>query len=335
MNLLNEKIILRSRPSGEVKPDNFDIIKNEIPIPGENEILVKARYFSVDPYMRNRMNNVESYVEPYKLDSAVSGDAIAEVIESNSEKFKEGDLIVGSLPWQKYSVPRLSLIEKIEPDGNIPTTAYLGILGLTGLTAYFGLFDIGNPKPGETIVISAAAGAVGSVAGQMAKIKNCKVIGVTGSEKKSAYLLDELHFDEAIDYKKTPNTRKALRKLCPQRVDIYFDNVGGDISDGVFYWLNDFARIILCGQIALYNLSRLSMGPRLYPQFIIHRVKMQGFIVYDYIDRFQEARDQIKQWLIEDKIKYAENIVEGFENIPAAFLGLFAGDNIGKQLVKV
>jgi len=330
-----KKFVLKSRPSGEVSTDNFELIKEDIPELKQGEILIKAKFLSVDPYMRNRMNNVESYVVPFELESAITGDGIAEVIDSKSEKFKSGDLLVGILPWQEYAVIDPKKVKKIIPDENISSTAYLSVLGLTGLTAYFGLLDIGDPKPGETVVISAAAGAVGSVAGQIARIKECKVIGIAGGEKKCLYLKNDLHFDETIDYKKTPNIRKELRKICPNRVDIYFDNVGGDISDGVFYMLNNHARIVLCGQISLYNLNRLSMGPRLYPQFLIHRVKMQGFIVYDYTDRFTNARDQIKQWILDGKIIFDENIIEGFEKLPTAFLGLFQGENIGKQLVKV
>jgi NADPH-dependent curcumin reductase CurA len=185
------------------------------------------------------------------------------------------------------------------------------------------------------VVISGAAGAVGSVAGQIANIYGCKTIGIAGGEKKCDYLNNDLQFNEVIDYKSTANIRKILRKLCPERVDIYFDNVGGDISDGVFYMLNNFSRVVICGQIALYNLNRLSMGPRMYPQFLIKRVKLQGFIVYDYSEKFPEAIDQLKKWIQDGKIRYDENIVDGFENIPEAFLGLFRGDNIGKQLVKI
>jgi NADPH-dependent curcumin reductase CurA len=327
--------ILKSRPSGDVSADNFELIEEDLPGVKEGEIKVKTRYLSVDPYMRNRMNNVESYVSPFELESAINGNGIAEVVETKSDQFSIRDLVVGNLPWQEYSIIDSKRVEKILTDEAISSTAYLSVLGLTGLTAFFGLLDIGEPKSGETVVISAAAGAVGSIVGQIARIKGCKVIGITGGEKKCDYLKNDLLFDEAIDYKKTPNIRKELRKICPQKVDIYFDNVGGDISDGVLYMLNNKARIVLCGQISLYNLNRLSMGPRLFPQFLIRRVKMQGFIVYDYANQFLEARDQIKQWLLDGAIKYNENIIEGFENLPTAFLGLFTGGNIGKQLVKV
>lgn len=330
-----KKILLNTRPSGMLNEDNLKLIEGEIPKPDSGQILVKSKYISVDPYMRNRMNNVESYVAPFELNQPLSGDVIAEVVESNYKGFDPGDLVTGQLPWQEYSVVSPSKVEKIEADKNLSPTEYLGSLGLTGLTAYFGLLDIGKPKSGETVVISGAAGAVGSIAGQIAKIKGCKVIGIAGSDQKCTYLKDELKFDEVINYKNSPNIRKALRKISPDKVDIYFDNVGGDISDGVFYLLNNFSRVILCGQIALYNLNRLSMGPRLYPQFLIRRTKLQGFIVYDYRDQFKEAREHLREWLIEGKIKSHENIVEGFENIPSALLGLFSGDNIGKQIVKI
>jgi len=330
-----KKFILKRRPSGEASTDNFELIEEKLPGISRSEILVKAKYFSVDPYMRNRMNNVESYVSPFELNSAITGDCIAEIIETRSDRYNIGDLVIGNLPWQEYSVVNQEKVEIILPAETISSTAYLSVLGLTGLTAYFGLLDIGDPKLGDTVVISAAAGAVGSVAGQIAGIKGCKVIGICGGEEKSDYLKTYLNFNDTIDYKKTPNIRKELRKRCPEKVDIYFDNVGGEISDGVFYQLNNYARIILCGQISLYNLNRLSMGPRLFPQLLIRRVKMQGFIVYDYIKQFPEARDRIKQWVLEGKIKYSENIIDGFENLPTAFLGLFSGENIGKQLVMV
>jgi len=335
VEISTKKFILKKRPSGEVSADNFELIGENLPDIKQGEILVKVNYLSVDPYMRNRMNNVESYVSPFELKSAITGDGIAEVIKTNSDKFKAGDIVVGTLPWQECAIINSKKVKIISPDETISPTAYLSVLGLTGLTAYFGLLTIGDPKPGETVVISAAAGAVGSIAGQIARIKGCKVIGISGGEEKSEYLKSELHFDETIDYKKTPNIRKELRKICPDRVDIYFDNVGGDISDGVFYLLNNHARIVLCGQISLYNLNRLSMGPRLFPQFLIRRVKMQGFIVYDYAKKFSDAQDELKQWILDKKIKYDENILEGFENLPEAFLGLFRGDNIGKQLVKI
>jgi NADPH-dependent curcumin reductase CurA len=330
-----KKIILNTRPSGMVSEASFKITEDDMPKPEKDELLLKAKYISVDPYMRNRMNNVESYVKPFELNEPLNGDVIAEVVESNIPGFAPGDLVTGHLPWQEYTSISPSKVDRIEVDENISSTEYLGSLGLTGLTAYFGLLDIGAPQEGETVVISGAAGAVGSVAGQIAKLKGCTVFGIAGSDQKCAYLENELGFDGTINYKNSPNIRKALRKISPEKVDIYFDNVGGDISDGVFYLLNNFSRIVLCGQIALYNLNRLSMGPRLFPQFLIRRTKIQGFIVYDYSAQFEQARSQLKEWLVEGKIKSRETIIDGFENIPQALLGLFSGDNIGKQIVRL
>ena len=332
---MNKKIILKSRPSGELTPEIFKIIEDEIPTIKSGQVLLKTRYISVDPYMRNRMNNVKSYIEPYEINEPLSGDAIAEVIESKSEKFKIGDLVTGEIPWQEVAAINEEKIRIIKPNEDIQETAYLGVLGLTGLTAYFGLLDIGAPKAGETVVISGAAGAVGSIAGQIAKIKGCKVVGIAGSDEKVNHLKNEMRFDEGINYKETKNIRKALMRTSPKGIDIYFDNVGGEISDAVMYLINNDARIIMCGQISLYNQNRISMGPRLNAQLIIKRAKMQGFIVYDYRNQYESAIQQIKDWIISGKIKYQENIVEGFDNTIDALLGLFRGNNIGKQIVKV
>jgi NADPH-dependent curcumin reductase CurA len=285
--------------------------------------------------MRNRMNNVESYVAPFAVGEAINGGGIGTVIESRHETFRKGDIVTGTLPWQEMAVLPGQRLEKIPADQEEMATAYLGILGLTGLTAYFGMLDIGRPEPGEIAVISAAAGAVGSIAGQIAAMRGCRVIGICGSEEKAAYLRDELEFEGVINYKASIHIRKELRKLCPEKVDIYFDNVGGDISDAVFYVLNDFSRVVICGQIALYNLNRLSMGPRLFPQFLIHRTKLQGFIVHDYAERFAQARQELAAWLVKGRIRYRETIIEGFDNLPAAFLRLFSGEKTGKLLVRV
>jgi len=327
-------IKLKSRPRGLPTTDNFELVEMDMPMAQAGEVLVRLTYFSVDPYMRNRMNDVKSYIEPYALNEPLSGDAIGEVIESKSEALLPGDMVTGIFPWQEYAVKKASSLRKIESNV-LPITAHLGILGLTGLTAYFGMLDIGCPEKGETVVVSGAAGAVGQVAGQIAKIKGCKVIGIAGSKQKVDYLQNNLGFDAAINYKEHRNIRRPLRSVCPKGVDIYFDNVGGEISDNVIYMLNDHARIVLCGQIALYNSSRIEVGPRLNAQFIIHRVRMEGFIVYDYASRYSEAISRLSRWMKEGRLQYSENIVEGFDNIIDAFLGLFKGKNLGKQLVKV
>ncbi len=328
------KIILKSRPSGEPTKDNFEIVKENVSIKKEDEILIHSKYISVDPYMRGRMNNVKTYVDPYEVDQPISGDIIAEVDESNAKGYKKGDLVFGNLPWQEKIVCQSNDVRKIEKD-DIPPLLYLNILGMTGLTAYFGLLDIGKPKKNETVVISAAAGAVGSIVGQIAKIKGCKVIGIAGSDEKVDYIKNELGFDEAFNYKKSSNIRKEIKNCCTDGVDIYFDNVGGDLSDSIMYLINNFARIIICGQISQYNQSRLALGPRMQMFLLTRRALIQGFIVSDYKEKYDIALNELKQWYKEGKLKQRETIIEGFENLPEAFLGLFKGDNIGKMIVKV
>ncbi len=327
-------IILKNRPRGLPPPETFEIIEEPLSTPKRGEILIKSRYISVDPYMRSRMNPVASYVQPYELNQVVTGDLLGEVIESNSPGYHPGDSVVGILGWREYNIARANQIKRVDVD-RIPESAYLSTLGLTGLTAYFGMLEIGQPKENEMVVVSGAAGAVGSIAGQIARMKGCRVVGITGSDQKTHYLKDELLFDEAINYRKYGNLRKPLKEACPEGIDIYFDNVGGEISDSVMYLLNDHSRIVLCGQIALYNLSRMDRGPRMGPQLLIHRTRMQGFNVYDFRSRFSKAMAELSTWLFDGQLKSPVNIITGFENIPEAFLGLFRGDNIGKQLVKL
>ena len=331
---MNRKIILHKRPLGTLNPDNFRLLEEPRPDFQSGKLLLKGLFFSVDPYMRNRMNAFRSYIEPYDIGRPISGDAIAEVIKSDLPEFQTGDLVTGSLPWQEYMLMDPSRVAKID-NMDISPTAFLSVLGLTGLTAYFGVTDIGRVQSGDQVVISAAAGAVGSVAGQIARILGCRVTGITGSEQKVKYIIDDLHFDEAINYKSHPNIRKALVKSNPKGIDMYFDNVGGDISDSIMYLLNTHARIALCGQISLYDQSRISTGPRLNAQLIVKRARMEGFIVYDYKDRYPEAMEVLKKWIREGELKYRETIIDGFENLPSALMGLFKGKNIGKQLVKV
>jgi NADPH:quinone reductase len=238
------------------------------------------------------------------------------------------------MAWEDYSVANETMLRKINPE-LAPVSTALGVLGLPGLTAYFGMLDIGKPQPGETVVVSSAAGAVGAVAGQIAKIMSCRVVGIAGSHRKVKYMLDDLGFDAAINYKNPRDIRASLAKSCRDGVDIYFDNVGGEISDSVYALMNDNARIPICGQISLYNTNETHQGPRVQALLLAHTALMQGFRVERYADRFEEGRAQLSQWLTEGKIKAAEHIVEGLENTPKAFLGLFRGENVGKSLVKV
>jgi NADPH-dependent curcumin reductase CurA len=328
-----KQIVLDSRPKGLPDQKNFRFETVTLPELKEGEVQVKGLYYSVDPYMRGRMNDVESYVPPYQVGEPVYGGVVAEVTASKGEQFKAGDKVLGNLPWATEAVVPAKWLTKI--DSSIaPASYYLGILGMPGLTAYFGLMDIGKPKEGETVVVSGAAGAVGVVVGQIAKIQGCRVVGIAGEDHKLKMLKEEFGFDEAINYKTTDNMGAAIAKACPNKVDVYFDNVGGEISDAVIRNINFHARIPLCGQIALYNATEVPMGPRLQPMLLTRSVLMQGFIVSNYQSRFGEGIQQLAQWLKEGKLKYTETIREGFDNLPEALLGLFSGDNTGKMIVK-
>lgn len=329
----NKQILLASRPSGMPTVDNFKIEPTEVPQANDGEVLVRTLYLSVDPYMRSRMNDRKSYVPPFKLNEVIVGAVVAEVVESGSPSLKAGDIVTGMLGWRLYSVAKGEELRRIDPKA-APITTALGVLGVPGLTAYFGFLDICDPKPGETVLVSGAAGAVGITVCQIAKIKGCRIVGVAGSDDKNAYLRNELGVDAAINYK-TANLREALAEACPNGIDIYFDNVGGEVSDAVLLQINKGARISICGQISMYNLERIDVGLRAQPLLLVKSAMMKGFIIIDYAPRFAEGIQQLSQWLAEGKLKYAENIVEGFENAPRAFLGLFTGENLGKQLVKV
>ncbi|MCY8201891.1 NADP-dependent oxidoreductase [Bacillus subtilis] len=335
MTASQQQIQLARRPQGVPVHEDFRFETIPVPEPNQGEVLVKTLYVSVDPYMRGRMQDTKSYVEPFALDEALSGGVIAEVV-SDGNHLKKGDIVIGNLSWQEFSAVSESALRKIDTS-LAPASAYLGILGMTGLTAYFGLLDIGRPKEGETVVVSGAAGAVGSTVGQIAKIKGARVVGIAGSDEKIDYLKQELQFDEAINYKTAGDIQKALQDACPDGVDVYFDNVGGPISDAVMNLLNEFARIPVCGAISSYNAESEAddMGPRVQSKLIKTKSLMQGFIVSDYSDRFSEGAKQLAEWLKAGKLHYEETITEGFENIPDAFLGLFKGENKGKQLIKV
>lgn len=330
----NQQILLVKRPQGMPTEEDFRLVEGPIPQPEDGEVLVRTLYLSVDPYMRGRMSDRKSYVPPYPLHEVITGGVVGEVVQSKATDLKEGDIVLAHYGWQKYAAVKRSQVRKVNPD-IAPITTALGVLGMPGLTAYFGLLEIGQPQPGETVVVSGAAGAVGTVAAQIAKIKGCRVVGIAGSNEKIRYLLDELGLDAAINYKTTPHLKKALAEACPNGVDIYFDNVGGEISDAVMSLLNHGARIPLCGQISLYNLEKADMGPRIQPQLLITSALMKGFIVTDFADRFEEGTRQLALWVKTGQLKYTEHIVEGFENTVKAFLGLFTGENLGKQLVKV
>ncbi|AMW98898.1 NADP-dependent oxidoreductase [Rummeliibacillus stabekisii] len=330
---MQKQITLKQRPVGMPKMDDFDFIDTPIGTTSAGEVLIRTAYISVDPYLRGRMQDTKSYIAPFELNKVITSGVIGQVVDSKSESFSKGDVVLGNLGWQEYSVVNEKEIKKI--DKNLaPVTANLSIIGMTGLTAYFGLLDIAKPKSGETVVVSGAAGAVGSTVGQIAKIKGTRVIGIAGTDEKCQYLLNELGFDEAINYKKE-DVPTALAKACPEGIDIYFDNVGGTISDAVFPLLNKFARIPVCGAISSYNDVEVDMGPRVQTALIKTSALMKGFTLGDYSDRIGEGYSALATWLNEGKLKYEETIVEGFDHVIDAFLDLFKGANLGKQLVKV
>jgi NADPH-dependent curcumin reductase CurA len=328
-----KQIVLASRPKGTPGLDNFKFENIDLPPVQTDEVLVQGLYYSVDPYMRGRMNDAKSYAPPFQIGQPIQGAVVARVLESKSKDFKVGDITVGMLPWRIQTVVSGKGLRKI--DANIaPPGYYLGILGMTGLTAYFGLLDICKPNAGETVVVSGAAGAVGIVVGQIAKIKGCRVIGIAGSDEKVKSLKDEFGFDEAINYKTTPDLKAAIARLCPNAVDIYFDNVGGEISDAVIANINFHARIALCGQISLYNSTEIPVGPRLQPMLLTRSALMQGFIVGNYQTRFPEGIEQLTVWVKEGKLKFTETIIHGFDQLPTAFVELFKGVNTGKMVVE-
>jgi NADPH:quinone reductase len=328
-----QQIIFTSRPRGIPTLDNFRIEQVELPEIQENEILLQVLYFSVDPYMRGRMNDRKSYIAPFQVGQPFEGGVVATILESKSDDYKPGDLVSARLPWRVLNVVPSTKLIKINAT-DTPASYYLGILGMPGLTAYIGLMDIGRPKAGETVVVSGAAGAVGIIVGQIAKIQGCRVIGIAGSDEKTKLLKEEYGFDNTINYKSTSNLKAAIQRLCPEGVDVYFDNVGGLISDAVIRNINFHARIPLCGQISLYNSSEYPMGPRLQPILLTRSVLMQGFIVSNYQHRFPEAIQYLTKWLKEGRLKYTETIVHGFNQLPEALLGLFKGENTGKMIVE-
>jgi NADPH-dependent curcumin reductase CurA len=330
----NRVIELAERPQGVPTKNTFRFNDIAVPEPKEKEVLLKSIYVSVDPYMRGRMRDVKSYVEPFAVDEPITGGIVAEVLESNNKAFSAGDIVQGQLEWKKYQTVEPKELQQIDPD-LAPTSTALSTLGMTGRTAYFGWLEIGEPEQGETVVVSGAAGAVGSVVAQIAKIKGCRVVGTAGSDEKIDYLENELGVDKAINYKSTDDMMQALAGACPNGVDVYFDNVGGELSDMVLRLINKNARIVLCGQIALYNKNEMPQGPRPQLMLITKSARMEGFIVSDFASKFKIAIKQLATWFNTGEITHRETVTEGFENIPEAFLGLFSGDNIGKQIVKV
>ena len=330
---VNRQWTLASRPEGYPARENFALVESPIEDPGADELLVQTMWLSLDPYMRGRMAAARSYAAPVDIGGVMQGTVVGRVVESRSGGFAPGDIVETSLGWQEYGVVDAQRARKVDPS-LAPVSTALGVLGMPGLTAYFGLLEVGQAQPGDVVVVSAASGAVGAVVGQIALLMGCKVIGTAGTAEKVAYVVDELGFDAGINYK-TDDLDAALRSACPDGIDVYFDNVGGVLTDVVLTQIRYRARVAICGQISQYNLAEPELGPRNLRYLLTNQARMEGFLVFNYTDRYEEARARLAGWVRDGAIKYREDVIEGFENAPQAFIGLMHGANFGKLLIKV
>ena len=333
----NRQILLAARPEGEPQPKHFRRAETPAPEPGEGEVLLRTLWLSLDPYMRGRMSAARSYARPVEVGEVMEGGTVSKVVASRRKEFAPGDIVLARAGWQDYAVSDGSGLRKLDP-ARAPISTALGVLGMPGLTAYTGLNIIGQPKAGETVAVAAATGPVGATVGQIAKLKGCRAVGIAGGPDKCRYLIDQLGFDAAVDHRASDFADK-LRLACPRGIDVYFENVGGAVWDAVFPLLNDFARVPVCGLIAHYNDAALPAGPDLTPQLmravLTKRLTIRGFIVRDFVAHAADFERDVSQWVREGKIKYKEDVVEGLENAPQAFIGLLRGKNFGKLLVRV
>ncbi|EKE74834.1 NADP-dependent oxidoreductase [Oceanibaculum indicum] len=331
---MNRQITLASRPVGAPTPDNFKLVETAVPTPERGQVLVKALYLSLDPYMRGRMSDAKSYAPSVKIGEVMTGGAVGRVIDSRHPGFKEGDIVEGRIGWQDYGLVEGGMLRKVDPDV-APISTALGVLGMPGLTAYFGLFEIGKPRPGETLVVSAASGAVGAVVCQLGKMAGARVVGIAGGPDKCAYVKDELGVDAVIDYKAEKDLAKALAAACPDGIDVYFDNVGGPVTDAIANLFNLRARMIVCGLISHYNMPDGYVGPSILRSVLTNRVLIQGMIVFDWHDRWPAGIAQLGKFVKAGKLKYKEDVTEGLENAPATFIGMLEGRNFGKTIIKI
>ena len=337
-NTINRRIVLNSRPVGAPIADNFRLEEGPVPEPGPGQVLLRTRYLSLDPYMRGRMSDARSYAAAVAIGEVMVGGTVSQVAVSRHPDYQPGDLVLASSGWQEYALSDGSGLTKLDAGMSRPSTA-LGVLGMPGFTAYMGLLDIGQPQAGETVVVAAASGAVGSVVGQIAKIKGCRAVGIAGGAEKCRFVVDELGFDACVDHRGS-DFKQELAAACPQGIDVYFESVGGRVFAAVLPLLNVKARVPLCGLIAHYNETSLPEGPDrlglLARHMLVKRIKMQGFIIFDdYGPRYGEFQSQMNTWLKEGRIKFREDIVDGLENAPQAFIGLLEGRNFGKLVVRV
>jgi NADPH-dependent curcumin reductase CurA len=329
---INRQILLKSRPQGAPGLDNFELTETAIPEPGEGELLMRTRYLSLDPYMRGRMSAAKSYAKPAAVGAPMVGGTVGEVVTSRHPNYAAGDIVLGYGGWQDYALSSGAGLRKLDPAA-APVSTALGVLGMPGMTAYVGLTEIGQPKPGETVVVAAASGAVGSVVGQIAKIKGCRAVGIAGGAEKCRFVAGELAFDACVDHR-AADFAKQLEAACPQGVDVYFENVGGAVQQTVWPLLNDFASVPVCGLIAQYNAATPMPGPDMF-SVLRKRLLLRGFIVSDFAAKQGDFLRDVGEWVRSGRIKYREDVVDGLEQAPAAFLGLLQGKNFGKLLVRV
>jgi NADPH-dependent curcumin reductase CurA len=329
---MNRQVVLKSRPEAMPGLDNFALVESPVPEPGDGEVLIRTLFLSLDPYMRGRMSAAKSYAKPVEVGTVMVGGTVGEIVASRNQKFAVGDIVLGSGGWQDYAVSNGVGLRKLDP-AVAPVSTALGVLGMPGMTAYFGLLEVGQPKPGETVVVAAASGAVGSVVGQIAKIRGCRAVGIAGGADKCRFVMDTLGFDACVDHR-APNFHTALAAACPAGIDVYFENVGGVVQQTVWPLLNNFARVPVCGLIARYNLATPMPGPDMFT-VLRKRLTLRGFIVSDFAARQAEFLRDAGEWVRSGRIKYREDIVDGLGNAPTAFLGLLQGKNFGKLLVRV
>ena len=333
MTTINKQWRLKQRPVGEPSSETWDYTETEVPTINDGEIVIRIDYISMDPAMRGWLNDAKSYIEPVQVGDVMRAGTVGEVIESKHEKFKVGDFVCGHNGVQTYAVSDGSGLYKVDPD-LAPLSYYLGVLGMPGMTGYFGLLKTGEPKAGETVVVSGAAGAVGGLVGQIAKIKGCRVVGIAGGPEKCQFLIDELGFDAAVDYK-NENVKKALKQACPDGVDVFYDNVGGEILDDVLTQINLHARIVICGAISQYNNTTAVKGPSNYLSLLVNRARMEGILVFDNIKEYPVAMKDIAGWIQSGELTVKDHIVEGIETLPETLMMLFNGKNFGKLVLKV
>ena len=330
---VNQRVALAARPTGYPKEEDFSVVEDPIPDLRDGQVLIRVLWLSLDPYERGRMNEGQSYASSVPIGATMVGGAVGKVVSSRRADLTVGEYVEGGLGWQSYAVSEGHNLRRIDPD-TAPLSTALGVLGMPGLTAYFGLLEVGRPEPGDTVVVSAASGAVGAIVGQLAKMAGCRVVGIAGTKQKIDYIVDELGFDHGISYR-NEDFRSQLAAACPDGVDVYFDNVGGDVADAVIDLLAGFARVVLCGQISQYNLAEPDVGPRNLRTLVGKQVRVEGFIVSRFPHRADVARNRLTDWVVSGRLKYKEDIVQGLENAPSALIGMMHGKNFGKLLIKV